>query len=464
MIEKSMCSVIDLWNECLSIIKNRISESVFVTWFKPIIPLNYDKKEIILQVPTMFFYEYIEEKYSDLIRAALNTVTGEDTVLLYRVLMDRDINTPHSDVPAISHKPQLPARQQKVFSPFENTVNVNFDSQLNETYTFDSFVEGNSNKLVRSAGLNIAQNPGKTVFNPLFIFGNSGVGKTHISNAIGIETKKQNPHKRILYVSANLFQIQYTDAVRTNNQNDFLNFYQSLDMLIIDDIHEFMSKPGTQNTFFNIFNHLHRLGKQIILTCDRQPSELKGMEERLLTRFRWGLTAEITKPDIELRNNILRYKIKNNNLLISEDVISFIADNVTENIRDLEGVLISLLAHSTINNEEISVELAKKIINLTPKEKKKINIEYICDLVCEHYSVSQDDLCSKSRKAIVAQPRQVAMYLARKHTSYSLDTIANTIGNRTHATVIHSCKLIESLIKQDKLLRNDIQMLEARIK
>ena len=458
-----MNSVIDLWNKCLGVIKDNISDSAFTTWFKPIIPLSYINKEIVLQVPTMFFYEYIEEKYSDLLSATIKKITScEDTVLLYRVLMDKENNTT-TDVP-MTKKAQSTTQTQKIVSPFENTVDVNIDSQLIEHYTFDNYIEGRSNKLVRSAGINVAQNPGKTMFNPLFIFGNSGVGKTHVSNAIGLEVKRRFPNKRVLYVSANLFELQYTDAVRYNNKNNFLNFYQSLDVLIIDDIHQFMSKPGTQSTFFNIFDHIHRLGKQIILTCDRQPSELNGMEERLLTRFRWGLTAEITKPDIELRKNILRHKIKENGLHFPEDVVFFIAENITENIRDLEGAVISLLAHSTINNEDISIELAKKIIDITPKDKKKVNVGYICDIVCEHYSLSAETLNSKSRKAEVAQARQIAMYLSRKHTSQSLDSIATTIGGRTHATVIHSCKLIENLIKQDKHLLQDIQILEEKIK
>lgn len=458
-----MNSVIDLWNKCLGVIKDNISDSAFTTWFKPIIPLSYINKEIVLQVPTMFFYEYIEEKYSDLLSATIKKITScEDTVLLYRVLMDKENNTT-TDVPT-TKKAQSTTQTQKIVSPFENTVDVNIDSQLIEHYTFDNYIEGRSNKLVRSAGINVAQNPGKTMFNPLFIFGNSGVGKTHVSNAIGLEVKRRFPNKRVLYVSANLFELQYTDAVRYNNKNNFLNFYQSLDVLIIDDIHQFMSKPGTQSTFFNIFDHIHRLGKQIILTCDRQPSELNGMEERLLTRFRWGLTAEITKPDIELRKNILRHKIKENGLYFPEDVVCFIAENITENIRDLEGAVISILAHSTINNEDISIELAKKIIDITPKDKKKVNVGYICDIVCEHYSLSAETLNSKSRKAEVAQARQIAMYLSRKHTSQSLDSIATTIGGRTHATVIHSCKLIENLIKQDKHLLQDIQILEEKIK
>lgn len=458
-----MSSVIDLWNKCLSIIREEIVESAFETWFKPIIPLNHKENKFVLQVPTMLFYEYIEAHYSETIKNTINRVVGEETNLLYSVAKQTPtLNTnPESEVKSSVQKPQS---KHKAFSPFDTCVKINFDSQLNSNYRFDNFIEGISNKLVRSVGLSIADSPKATVFNPLFVHGASGVGKTHVANAIGIETKEKFPEKRVLYVSANLFQIQYTDAVMNNNQNDFLNFYQSLDVLIIDDVHELMAKSKTQKTFFNIFNHLHRLGKQIILTCDRSPSELTDIEDRLLTRFRWGLTAEITKPDIELRKNILRHKIAANKLTVPEEVIDFIAENVTENIRDLEGILLSLLAHSTINQEQIGIELAQKLIDITPKEGKKINIDHICDLVCEHYSLSQESLFSQSRKAEIAQPRQVAMYLARKHTSYSLDAIGSTIGKRTHATVMHSCKLIDGLLKNDKHLQKDIQILESKIR
>ncbi|PID94919.1 MAG: chromosomal replication initiator protein DnaA [Bacteroidales bacterium] len=457
-----MVEVINLWNKCLNVIRDNVSSNIFDTWFKPIVPLDYKGDEFVLQLPSNFFYEYIEEHYSDILIKAINKVVGKEVNLLYRVVVDME-NGGSTDMPTT--KPTRSHTLQKRFvSPFDSVVNIDFDSQLNDIYTFDNFIEGKNNKLVRTAGLNIAQNPGKTLFNPLFIYGRSGVGKTHISNAIGKEIKAKFPNKRVLYVSANLFQLQYTDAALTNNQNDFLNFYQSLDVLIIDDIQDFATKKGTQNTFFNIFNHLHRLGKQIIMTSDRQPSELQGLEERLLTRFRWGLSAEITQPDKQLRQDILKHKIKQNGLVISDEVIEYIADNVTQNIRDLEGVILSLLAHSTINDEDISLTLAQKVIGTTPREETTVNIDYICDLVCQHYSVSQDALYSKSRKAEVAQPRQVAMYLARKHTMLSLDAIAMNIGKRTHATVIHSCKQIDNLIKLDKSLQRDISIIEGKIK
>jgi len=453
-----------LWGNCLAIIRDNVTETVFDTWFKPIIPQKYEKKELVLQVPSMFFYEYIEEKFSDLLRLTLNKVFGEDTYLMYRVMMDKD-NQTTTDVPtAMQTNKEKRKNIPEFISPFANVVQHDVDSQLNPNYKIDSFVEGKSNKLVRNAAISIANNPGKTIFNPLFVYGNSGVGKTHLAHAIGLETKRLHPQKRVLYVSANLFQIQYTDAVRQNSTNDFLNFYQSLDMLIIDDIHDFMTKTGTQNTFFHIFNHLHQMGKQIVLTCDRAPGMLKGMENRLLTRFRWGLTAEIEAPDLKLRKAILQSKIHRDGINISEEVIDFIAENVTDTIRDLEGVIVSLLARSTINNEEITIQLAEKVIGITASSKKEVTVDSICDLVCEHYNLSKELLFSKTRKRDIAQPRQIAMYLARKHTKSALDFIGMTIGNRDHATVMHADTLIKNLLGHDKTIMEDVAILEKRMK
>jgi len=454
-----------LWGNCLTIIRDNVTETVFETWFKPIVPQKYEKKELVLQVPSMFFYEYIEENFSDLLRFTLNKVFGEDTFLMYRVMVDKDNHTT-TDVPTamVTTKNEKRKKFNGFISPFANAVPQDIDSQLNPNYKIDTFVEGKSNKLVRNAAISIANNPGKNIFNPLFVYGNSGVGKTHLAHAIGLETKRLNPHKRVLYVSANLFQIQYTDSVIQNSQNDFLNFYQSLDMLIIDDIHDFMTKTGTQNTFFHIFNHLHQMGKQIVLTCDRAPGMLKGMENRLLTRFRWGLTAEIEAPDVKLRKAILQSKILRDGLTISEEVVDFIAENVTETIRDLEGVIVSLLARSTINNEEITIPLVEKVIGITARSNREITVDSICDLVCEHFQLSKEVLLSKTRKRDIAQPRQIAMYLARKHTKSALDFIGMTIGNRDHATVLHADTLIKNLLGHDKAVIEDVAILEKRIK
>lgn len=460
----------ELWNKCLRIIKDIVPEAAYQTWFEPIVPVKYENDEFLLQVPSTFFYEYIEEKFADLLRFTLNREVGEGTKLLYRIMIDQSskkttvLPTANNDVTATQTPKVLSVNS--VTSPFNKYVQQDIDPRLNPIFNFNNFVEGSSNKLARTAGISIANDPGKTIFNPIFIYGQSGVGKTHLANAIGLMTKQLHPEKRVLYVSANLFQIQYTDAVtRYNSQNDFLNFYQSIDVLIIDDIQELINKPGTQNTFFHIFNHLHQLGKQLILCSDRAPGMMKGMEDRLITRFKWGLVTEIEKPNFELRKAILKYKIFKDGLEISDDVIDYIAENVQENIRDIEGVLISLLAHSTLTNDAINIDLAKKVIgNVTSLTPRKITVEKIRDVVCEYFAVSCDDLQSKTRSRQIAEPRQIAMYLARQHTDTALATIGLTIGKRDHATVLHACKAVKNQMDTDKTFFNTIKDLEEKIK
>ena len=351
-------------------------------------------------------------------------------------------------------------------SPFTNVIEGDIDPRLNAIYNFDNYIEGSSNKLARTAGLSIANDPGKTIFNPLFLYGQSGVGKTHLANAIGLMTKQLHPEKRVLYVSANLFQIQYTDAVcRYNAQNDFLNFYQSIDVLIIDDIQEFINKQATQNTFFHIFNHLHQLGKQLILCSDRAPSMLQGMEDRLITRFKWGLVTEIEKPGFELRKAILKSKIYKDGLDISEEVIDYIAENVSDNVRNIEGVLISLLAHSTLTDAQINIELAQKVIGkVTTSEPKNITVEKIRDVVCDYFSISAEALMSKTRQRQITEPRQIAMFLARENTDTALSAIGTTIGKRDNATVLHACKSVKNQIDTDKQFKHVIKELEQRIR
>jgi chromosomal replication initiator protein len=326
-------------------------------------------------------------------------------------------------------------------------------------------IEGRSNKLARTAGISIANEPGKTIFNPLFVYGQSGVGKTHLANAIGVMTKQLHPEKRVLYVSSNTFQIQYTDAVRSNSVNDFLNFYQTIDVLIVDDIQELAGKTATQNTFFHLFNHLHQTGKQLVLTSDRSPLVLVGLEQRLLTRFKWGLSAEIEKPDFELRRAILDNKIYRDGLEIPEEVVDYIAEHVTDNVRDLEGTLVSLLAHSTLANISIDLKLTEKvvsrIVSITPKAN---TVEKIRDIVCAHFSLSVDAISTKSRKREVVQARQIAMYLSKQMTKNSLSSIGSLIGQRDHATVLHACKIVSDLMEIDKNFRISVREIEEKLK
>ena len=458
-----------LWSRCLSVIRDNVPETIFKTWFEPIVPLKYEDKALTIGVPSPFFYEFLEEKFADLLRATLNKQIGEGTRLMYSVLTDKT-NHISVNMESTNRSSAVPAHQtirngNKTPSPMQAPAPQDLDPHLNPNYNFENFIKGISNEFSRTVGETVAQNPAKT-FNPLFLYGPSGVGKTHLTNAIGTRIKELYPEKRVLYISAHLFQVQYTDSVRTNHFNDFINFYQTIDVLIIDDIQEFAGVTKTQNTFFHIFNHLHQNGKQLILTSDRAPVMLQGMEERLLTRFKWGLVAELEKPDKELRKNILRNKIHRDGLNIPENVINFIAENVDESVRELEGIVNSLLAQSILFKRDIDLDLAERIIRKAVRiiENKPITIEEIITKVCEHYKMDESVLHTKSRKREIVQVRQVAMYLAKKHTDTSTSKIGYLIGKRDHATVIHACKIMKDLVEVDKDMKAEIEEIEASFK
>ncbi|KAA6334272.1 Chromosomal replication initiator protein DnaA [termite gut metagenome] len=459
---------VELWERCLAIIKDNIPGTTYNTWFIPIVPLKYENKTLTLQVPSQFFYEFIEDKFIDLLRVTLYKVMGEGTKLMYNVMVDKSSKTT-VDLEASSRSTAVVSSRVRGGNKSPNILQApavqDLNSQLNPEYTFDSFIEGHSNKLARTVALSVAERPAGTGFNPLFLHGVSGVGKTHLVNAIGTRIKEKFPEKRVLYVSAHLFQIQYTDSVRNNTTNDFINFYQTIDVLIIDDIQEFAGVTKTQNTFFHIFNHLHQNGKQLILTSDRAPVLLQGLEERLLTRFKWGMVAELEKPTYELRKDILKRKIHRDGLRFSEEVIDYIALNVTESIRDLEGVVVSLMAHSTIYNKEIDLDLTERIIRkMVRKETKSVTIDSIIDTVCKHFELDPAAIHTKSRRREVVQVRQVAMYLAKKHTDSSSSKIGQLIGNKDHATVLHACKIVREQCEVDRSFRANIENIELSLK
>lgn len=458
-----------LWNNCLKVIRDNVNDVTFSTWFAPIVPLSYENNIFTIQVPSQFFYEYLEDKFIDLLRMTLHREIGSSTILNYRILIENTSNTLidyRGKNKSIGTETAKNANPNKIPSPFEKVVSTDFDSQLNSKYTYNNFFEGQSNKLARTAGETIAKNPGKTAFNPLFIHGACGVGKTHLCHAIGIKIKELFPEKRVLFVSAHLFKIQYTDATRFNTVNDFINFYQGIDVLIIDDIHELSGLEKTQNTFFHIFNHLHQNNKQLILTSDRSPSELQGVEERLLTRFRWGLTTTLESPDYELRIKVLQNKILQDGLSISQEVIEYIAENVTDNIRDLEGVIVSLMAHSVIYNRDIDLPLAKRVIGQAIKkaEKKSLTIYDISDIVCNYFNIKKELINTASRKREIVQARQVAMYLSKQYTDMSLAQIGSVIGKKNHATVLHACRTIKDQLEVDKSFREAIDEIEKIMK
>ena len=460
-------SVVDhvgLWNRCLDFIRDNVSSQAYKTWFNPIIPLRYEDNTLVVQVPSQFFYEYLEEHYVDLLRKTLYKEIGEGTKLMYNVVMDKSSqpeltvtqeSTPRTNIP----QPTIVTRRIPQIQVSD------LDPHLNPDYNFDTFIEGGSNKLSRSVAEAVALNPAKTVFNPLFFYGASGVGKTHLANAIGTKIKELYPTKRVLYVSAHLFQVQYTDSVRNNTINDFINFYQTIDVLIIDDIQEFAGVTKTQNTFFHIFNHLHQNGKQLILTSDRAPVLLQGMEERLITRFKWGMVAELEKPNVELRKDILRNKVHRDGLEFPPEVIDFIAENVSDSVRDLEGIVVSIMAHSTIYKKEINLELAHRIVKkVVNYETKPVTVNDIIQTVCQHFGLETSAIHTKSRKREVVQARQIAMFLAKNNTNLSTAKIGALIGNKDHATVLHACKTIKEQQEVDKALQSEINKIQTLLK
>lgn len=448
-------------------IHNNIPKQQFDTWFAPISFVSFDEdgRLLTLCLPSPFIREYIEAHYLKLFRAVLQHIYGTGVRLTYQVKIDATNDLRVSE--------EASDRSLQVEAPVHPTgVNRSprflqaLDSQLKAEYTFDNFIEGDANKLPRTVGLAIAQNPRQVTFNPLFIYGGSGVGKTHLVNAIGTRLKELHPQLRVLYVSAHLFQVQYTDSVRQNTVNDFIAFYQSIDVLIIDDIQEFAAYQKTQLTFFHIFNHLHQNGRQLILTSDRPPMALQGMEERLLTRFKWGLQAELEHPGEALRRDILRYKIRHDGLRIPEDVIAFIAATVDHSIRDLEGVINALMAYSVVFNCDIDIALAERVITRivgNQQRRPAITINSILEHTCDYFSQKTSDVLSSSRKASVVLARQVVMYLAQKHTTLSTTRIGAAVGRRGHATVLHSCQAVAQRLENDASFRDRILELEARI-
>lgn len=462
-----------VWNKCMSFFKDNLSDTAYATWFKPIHPTKLEENTLTLEVPSGFFHEYLEEHYISLIEKALRKEVGENARLLYNVVVDqesssrRTVTVPGRETSKSNLKSQT-AYSNEIRSPFiiPGIKPIEINPQLNSDLSFENYIEGKCNKVARSAGMAIAEKPGDTPFNPLFVYGGSGFGKTHIVQAIGLKIKDLHPNKTVLYVSANQFRTQYTDSVRNGTINDFINFYQLIDVLVIDDIHDLANNAKTQNTFFHIFNYLHQSGKQLILTSDKPPFNLEGIDKRLITRFKWGLTAEIEAPDYNTRKGILMHKVNKGGLDISEEVVSFIAENVISSIRELEGIVISLMAQSTFNGEgksmmEIAQDIVSKMVNTS---NRTITIDKIQTIVCDHFSLPLEILLSKSRKREIVQARQIAMYLAKYHTRESLQNIGRKIGQRDHATVLHACKTVSNLMDTDKSFKAGLKELELKLK
>ncbi|MFT3946400.1 MAG: chromosomal replication initiator protein DnaA [Agriterribacter sp.] len=465
-----------VWNSCLSIIKDIVEWQHFNTWFEPIKPVALTEKVLTIQVPSQFFYEYLEEHYVNLLAKTLKRELGKEARLEYRIMVDsgNDKNKPltmdvsgqgfktysnnEMDFPLVVNNP--------VKNPFviPGLKKVQIDPQLNAAYSFDAFIEGDCNRVARRAGKTVAEKPGTTSFNPLVVYGGVGLGKTHLVQAIGNEVKRQHPNKIVLYVSSEKFINQFQDHSRNNAINDFIHFYQMIDVLIVDDVQFFNRAEKSQDALFAIFNHLHQSGKQLILTSDKSPKDLEGVQERLLSRFRWGLSADMQLPDYETRMDILERKMKNDGLDMPKDVVKYIAYNIQSNVRELEGALISLLAQSSLNKREIDLELAKKVLrNFVKTSSKEITIETIQKMVCDYFNLPYERLLQKTRKREIVQARQITMYLAKQFTKNSLKTIGEHFGGRDHTTVIHSCQTVKDLMDTDGLFRESVVDLQQKV-
>lgn len=466
-----------VWNNCLSFIKDNIQPQAYKTWFEPIAAVKLTDNALSIQVPSKFFYEWLEEHYVKILKVALHKELGDAAKLVYVIKMENTYGNKQPFTEKIPSSNRSAVKSQDVDIPLNNKNpelknpfvipgirNVKIESQLNPNYNFENFLEGDSNRLARNAGLAVANKPGGTSFNPLLIFGGVGLGKTHLAHAIGIDIKDKYPEKTVLYISAEKFTQQYIDSVKKNNRNDFIHFYQIIDVLIIDDVQFLSGKSGTQDVFFHIFNHLHQNGKQVILTSDKAPVDMQDIEQRLLSRFKWGLSAELQTPDFETRVSILKNKLYRDGVEMPDDIIEYVAKHIKTNIRELEGAIISLIAQSSFNKKEITVSLAKDIVEKFVKHtKREVSIDYIQKVVSDYFQMDVNTLQSKTRKRHIVQARQLAMFFAKKFTKASLASIGSQIGKRDHATVLHACKTVDNLTTTDKQFRKFVEDISKKL-
>ncbi len=475
-------SLYDIWDACLAMIRENVQPQAYSTWFEPIKPVDYRNNLLTIQVPSEFFYEYLETHYIKVMKATIRKVLGPEGKLEYSIIMDNDadrplkVRQPSVDRTNTKNPPkQIQIDFDKPKSAMPNPFvlpgikKINIESNLNENYCMENFVVGECNRVAYEAGLAVAKNPGRTSFNPMFIFSPTGMGKTHVCQAVGLETKKHHPELTVLYVNAEQFLMQFQAACRNNSsknsRDDFVHFYQMIDVLIIDDIQFLSGKPKTQDTLFHIFNHLQQTGKQLIFTCDKPPAELKDMEQRLISRFKWGLSAEMTLPDVETRRSILKRKAYNEGVDLSDEVVNYIAEHIKTNVREMEGFLISLIAQSSLNRKAITINLAKQMVErFVNNSNQEITISYIINTVCEEMGTSQADFFTTTRKRNVVQARQLSMYFAKKYTKASLNIIGEQCGGKDHATVIHSLKTVANLLDTDKQFRTIADTIEQNLK
>jgi chromosomal replication initiator protein len=466
-----------VWESCLKLIKDNISLQAFKTWFEPIVPIKLENNILTIQVPSHFFYEWLEEHYIQLLRKVVKKEIGNDGSLEYSIVMENNSNSsspytvkiPTNNTSSLKNAPinmPINTNEKQIRNPFiiPGLKKVNIESNLIASHTFENFVEGECNRLARASGYAVANKPGGTAFNPLLIYGGVGLGKTHLAHSIGIEIKDNFPNKTVLYVQSEKFAHQFIDAIKNNTTNDFVHFYQMVDVLIIDDVQFFTGKEKTQDVFFSIFNHLHQNGKQIVLTSDKAPVEMQGMEQRLLSRFKWGLSADLGTPDLETRIAILEKKMYGSGIELPNEVVEYLAYSINTNIREIEGALNTLLAQASLNKKAITLELAKQMVDkFVRSTAREVSIEYIQKVVCDYFDLPIEMLKSKTRKREVVQARQISMYFSKKMTKSSLANIGAHCGGKDHATVLHACRTVVNLSETDKQFRNYLEELEKKL-
>jgi chromosomal replication initiator protein len=452
----SLVDISTVWKNCLSKIKKNVTQMTYNTWFLPIRPLQLEDNTLKVELPSKFFWEWIDEHYNSLINKTISEVIGPNAKLTYIIDKDSDENSETNDPQGESNDSIIKEKPK---------VKHNFESYLNQRYTFQNFITGEGNQLARAAAGAISDNPGGTSFNPFFVYGGVGLGKTHLIQAIGNEIVNKFPDKKVIYLSTDIFTVEFVESIQSNRVNEFSNFYRGMDVLIIDDIQFLIGKEKTQDLFFHIFNTLHQSRKQIILSSDKPPKNLKGLDERLISRFQWGLTADIQPPELETRIAILRKKAEVYGMNVSSEILEYIASNITSNIRELEGCLIKILANASLSSKEITFDLVKKTVNeiATDRKKNNINIDSITKIVCNYFSITENKLRDKTRKKEIVQARQLAMYLSKEMTNASLKTIGLHFGGRDHSTVIHACTSIEKTKENDKSLSTLIENLKNQI-
>ncbi|KYG83384.1 chromosomal replication initiator protein DnaA [Roseivirga echinicomitans] len=462
---------VSVWEDCLRFIRSQVGDQSFKTWFEPIVPLKLHEGILTIQVPSQFFYEYLEEHYVQLLRQVIHTELGPQGRLEYSVIVDS--GSAQNQAYSVTLPNQTPKNKweqdkpAKIHSPFDMpSVEEEFrHSNLNPNYDFENYIEGDCNRLARSAGIAVAEKPGVTSFNPLMVYGGVGLGKTHLIQSIGNKIRRDDKKHFVLYVSSEKFTTQFTDAIKNNSIQSFTNFYLQVDTLIIDDVQFFSGKEKTQEMFFHIFNHLHQSGKQIIMSSDRPPRDLKGLQDRLLSRFKWGLTADLQMPDFETRIAIISRKMESDGIYIPDDVVEYLAYSVDTNVRELEGVLISLIAHATLNKAEINLELAKQTLkNIVHDIESEVGVDYIQKSVGEYFQISVEDLKDKTRKKEIVIARQVAMYLCKEYTNHSLKSIGYHFGGRDHSTVIHAVQSVSDMIEIDTKFCHSMDELKKKMR